>query len=151
MEQTIIIGCQPFDVPPALEGVPRPEWADVPHPPTDDDGPVVVLHVIRYSDEAAEATPDEMQAYQSAAAQVAGPQGVRISGWFTAEGTIVGDGRPWHQVRFNAFPSKAAFMAVATDPARLQAQRDHREPAIADTYTMILRPMIDRLAESVGW
>ena len=39
-------------------------------------------------------------------------------------------------------------MAVARDPGRLAAQREHRETAIADTYTMILRPTIDRLAES---
>jgi len=43
-----------------------------------------------------------------------------------------------------------AFEAVAFDPARLAAQADHREPAIADTYTLLLRPMIDRLAESTG-
>ena len=39
-------------------------------------------------------------------------------------------------------------MAVALDPARLEAQHEHREVAIADTYTMILRPVIDRLAAS---
>ena len=33
------------------------------------------------------------------------------------DGTIIGDGRRWDQVRFNAFPSKEAFMAVALDPA----------------------------------
>jgi hypothetical protein len=71
---------------------------------------------------------------------------VRIDGWFAIEGTIVGDGRAWDQVRFNAFPSKAAFMAVVMDPARLEAQRQHRERAIADTYTMILRPTLNLLA-----
>ncbi len=60
-----------------------------------------------------------------------------------------GGGRSWHQVRFNEFPSAAAFMAVATDPARLEAQRDHREPAIADTYALMVRPVINRLAESI--
>jgi hypothetical protein len=33
---------------------------------------------------------------------------------------------------------------------RLEAQHAHREAAIADTYTMILRPRIDRLAESTA-
>ncbi len=51
--------------------------------------------------------------------------------------------------RFNLFPSKAAFMAVVLDPARLEAQSAHREVALADTYTLILRPSVDRLAESV--
>ena len=86
-------------------------------------------------------------------AQVAGsvavPHGVRLSGWFGAEGTIVGDGRIWDQVRFNAFPSKAAFLAMALDPARLAAHADHREPAIADTYTFLVRPRIDRIAASI--
>ncbi len=59
-------------------------------------------------------------------------------------------GAAWHQVRFNQFPSQAAFMAVVSDPARLAAQRDHREVAIADTYTMIVRPGLDTLATSIG-
>jgi hypothetical protein len=53
-------------------------------------------------------------------------------------------------VRFNAFPSKRAFMAVVMDPARLAAQHEHRETAIADTYTMILRASVDDLAASIS-
>jgi hypothetical protein len=136
MEQTIIIGCQPMIAPELPADA--PEWADVPHPPTDDDPPVMVLHVLRFVDRGV----DEMTSYQNAAALVAVPHGVRLAGWFTAEGTIIGDGRPWDQVRFNAFPSREAFMAVVFDPERLAAQADHREVAIADTYTMILRPLI---------
>ncbi len=74
---------------------------------------------------------------------------MRINGWFDVEDTIIGDGRAWHQVRFNEFPSKAAFMAVVTDPARLEAQKDHREVAIADTYTMIVRAQVNQLASSI--
>lgn len=40
-------------------------------------------------------------------------------------------------------------MALVDDPARLGAQHAHREPAIADTYTMIVRPTIDRPQESM--
>ena len=75
---------------------------------------------------------------------------MRIAGWFDAEGTIMGDGRTWDQLRFNAFPSKAAFMAVALDPDRLRMQADHRQTAVADTYSLLLAPMIDRLAESIA-
>ena len=107
----------------------------------------MVLHVLKYKDDERRT---EMASYTDHAALIAVPHGVRVAAWFEAEGTIVGDGRQWHQARFNAFPSKAAFMAVVFDPARLEAQRDHREVAIEDTYTMILRPRIDRLAESVG-
>ncbi len=40
-------------------------------------------------------------------------------------------------------------MAVVMDPERLAAQAAHRETAIADTYTLITRPSIDRLYESI--
>ncbi len=147
MKATIVAGCQPISSPAdVLDPSTLPDWSDVPHPPTPDDGPVVVLHFIRFHPGQAD---HHMVSYQDEAANVAVPHGVRISGWFGVEGTIVGDGRQWDQARFNAFPSKAAFMAVALDPGRLEAQRAHRETAIADTYTMILRPTIDRLADSV--
>lgn len=146
MAETIVLGCLPIPSPAdALDPATLPDWADVPHPPTAEDGPVTVLHLIRFHPGEAESN---MVEYQQHASDVAVPNGVRISGWFGVEGTIVGDGRAWDQARFNAFPSKAAFMAVVMDPARLEAQHRHRETAIADTYTLILRPTIDRLAES---
>ena len=145
LEHTIVIAATPITSPPLPDDA--PSWDAVDHPPSDDDPSVVVLHVLRYKDDDRRA---EMAAYTDHAALVAVPHGVRVAGWFEAEGTIVGDGRTWHQARFNAFPSKAAFMAVVFDPARLEAQRDHREVAIADTYTLILRPTIDRLAESIS-
>ena len=146
METTIVSGCVPIPTPTG-ELV---DWADVAHPPTAEDGPVVVIHVLKFdAASAAAVTPDEMVAYQNAAAKVAVPQGVRLNGWFSVEGTILGDGRSWDQIRFNEFPSRAAFMAVVMDPARLEAQQGHREVAIADTYTMILRPTINRIAESI--
>jgi hypothetical protein len=150
MAETIVIGCQPFEVPDWPADIARPDWADVPHPPTDDDCPVMVIHVLKYHDAAdAAVTPEQMEAYTRSAAVTAGAHGGRVAGWFAAEGTILGDGRTWDQVRFNAFPSKAAFMAVVFDPARLEAQKANREPAIADTYTMIVRPSIDRIADSI--
>ena len=149
MESTIVIGCEPMEVPSAPEGVAEVDWADVEHPPTDDDGPVVVVHVLRFHDaEAAHRTPEHMEQYSSAAAKVALAHGVRINAWFAVEDTIIGDGRAWHQVRFNEFPSKAAFMAVVMDPSRLEAQQDHREVAIADTYTMIVRARLNDLDTS---
>jgi hypothetical protein len=151
MAETIVIGCRPFEVPDWPADIAQPDWADVPHPPTDDDGPVMVIHVLKYHDAAdAAVTPEQMEAYTRSAAVTAGAHGGRVAGWFAAEGTILGDGRTWDQVRFNAFPSKAAFMAVVFDPARLEAQKANREPAIADTYTMIVRPSIDRIADSIA-
>ena len=148
MAESIVIGSLPLEVPTTEFQV---DWADVPHPPTDDDGPYTMLHVIRFHDaDGAVATPDHMEAYQDVAGSVAVPNGVRIDGWFSAEGTIVGDGRHWHQVRFNTFPSRDAFMAVALDPDRMQAHAEHRDTAIADTYALGVRARINRLAASMG-
>jgi len=143
MQETIVIGTRPIAAPALPDDA--PDWADVPHPPTDDDGPVMIIHVIRFNPGGRDA---DMVDFRRAAGAVAVPHGVRIAGWFGAEGTIVGDGRTWDQVRFNAFPSRAAFLAMALDPARLAAHADHREPAIADTYTFLVRPRIDRIAAS---
>ncbi len=145
MAETIVIGCLPLNVPEIPDPV---DWADVAHPPTDDDGAYTMVHVIRFHEkDGALQTPDHMEEYQSVAGSVAVPNGVRVDGWFSAEGTIIGDGRAWHQVRFNTFPSKAAFMTVAMDPARVEAHRDHRDTAIADTYALGVRARINRLAD----
>lgn len=148
MQETIVCGGVPIPSPQNTLGLDSaPDWSEVPHPPTDDDPPVEVLHLIRFR-EAESIT--EMATYTDHAMNVAVPNGVRVAAWFGIEGTIVGDGRRWDQARFNNFPSKAAFMAVALDPDRLAAQSEHREVAIADTYTMILRASVDRIAESVA-
>lgn len=140
MDRTIVMGCLPNEVPSMPTHVADVPWSEVPHPPTPDDGPVTVFHIVRFHDpNAARETPEHMVRYQTKAAESAGRHGVRVSAWFGVEGTILGDGRVWHQVRANTFPSKAAFMAVVFDPERLEAQRDHREVAIAETYTMIVR------------
>ena len=143
MEETIVMGRRPIDTPTMPDEA--PEWADVAHPPTDDDPYVVVLHVIRFHEDQI----DHMTSYQNEAGTVAVPHGVQLAGWFGVEGTIIGDGRSWDQARFNAFPSRAAFIDVVFDPDRLKAQSEHRETAIADTYTLILRPFIDRLHASL--
>ena len=149
MDKTIVMGCQPLTIPRASD-MGCANRSDVPRPSTKGDGPIVVLHVLRFEDmESGVETPAYMEAYQSVAAGVASKHGVRVSGWFTVEGTIIGDGREWHQVRFNQFPSKAAFKAVVADPTRLKAQHDHRETAIADTYTMVVQPKVDQLRESI--
>ena len=118
----------------------------MPHPPTAADPYVVVVHVIKFKDDDRR---DEMATYTDHAAKIAVPHGVRLAAWTQVEGTIMGDGREWDQIRFNVFPSRAAFMAVVMDPERLAAQAAHRETAIADTYTLITRPSIDRLFESI--
>ena len=140
MAATIVMGCTEAELPTAPGTF--VDWSEVPHPPTPDDGPVAIVHVIEFADAGGR---EQMAQYQDKAFETAASGGVRIGGWFDVEGTIIGDGRQWDQVRFNVFPSKAAFMAVALDPDRLAAQAAHREPAMTDTYALIVRPTIDHL------
>lgn len=144
MAETIVCGCLPMPLPELPADA--PSWDEVPYPPTEDDGYVVVIHVIKFKDENSRG---EMATYSDHAGKVAVPNGVRLAAWTEVEGTILGDGRQWDQIRFNVFPSRAAFMAVVFDPDRLEAQKAHRETAIADTYTLITRPSIDRLYTSI--
>jgi hypothetical protein len=145
LASTFVIGCCPVELPELPADT--PDLDQVPHPSTPEDGPVVILHVLHYHEGM---VSKDMELYTGAAARIALPHGVRIGAWLDVEGTIVGDGRRWDQVRFNVFPSKEAFMAVALDPERLAARNGNQEPTIADSYTLMLRPVIDRLAESIG-
>ena len=150
MKQTFILGSVPIGIMQAPASVNEVAWTDVPHPPTAQDGPVVAVHLIRYQDaEDADVPHEVIDNYNATAAEVAMKHGVRISGWFAVEGTIVGDGRAWDQVRFNQFPSEAAFMAVVMDPVRLEALGDYREATSGNTYTLIVRAGVDRLKESI--
>ncbi len=77
----------------------------MPHSPTEDAQPIVIMHVIRVHDDVhPQQTPNHMQSYQRAAAVAASENGVHVSAWFSVEGTVLGDGRSWDQVRFNLFP-----------------------------------------------
>jgi hypothetical protein len=142
MAETIVMGCVPISPPALANEFTEVAWADVEHPSTTEDGPIVVVHALRFAEDVGEAA---MDGYHDAAFRVAARHGARIGGWYGVEGTIVGDGRRWDQVRFNLFPSNAAFLAVVADPERQAAQKEHRERAIADTYTMIVRASVNRL------
>jgi hypothetical protein len=144
MASTFVICCQPAPWPDLPVDAPTPDA--VPHPPSPDDGPVVLLHVLRYDGPHRSADTD---AYFDTAGRAALLHGVRIGAWLDVEGTIVGDGREWDEVRFHLFPSRAASEAVAADPDRIAAQVGGTGPAITDAYTLLLRPMIDRLAGSI--
>jgi len=151
MERTIIMCCTPMDLPIPPPDFPRASFSTAPNPSTPEDPAIIVCHVVQLAGGGSGAADFNM--YSSKAAKIGFAQGVRIEGFFEVEGTPVGDGRRWDQVRFNAFPSRAAFSAVVNDPERQEAHAAHREVAMSDTYTMILRPLIDRLGASVaaGW
>ena len=139
MEATIIAGCQPFDI---AEGM-RPDpstWSSLEHAPTDDDGPVVVIHLMKF---APGGLSSGMARYQEAAGRLVKKYGGGPVAMFNVEGTIMGDGRQWDQVRFVAYPSLRAFFAMVADPERSAAQSNHRNDALEHTYTVVVRPARD--------
>ena len=49
MAETIVMGCQPMALPGGgADASNAVDWSEVPHPPTPEDGPVTVMHVIRF-------------------------------------------------------------------------------------------------------
>jgi len=139
-----VLFCRPADWPALPAGAPHP--ADGPYPSTPDDGPVVLLHLLRRTGERRSA---ELDVYRGVAGRSALSHGVRIGAWLDVEGSTGGDGPAWDEARFHVFPSRAAFQAVALDPRRIAAQSAGSEPAIADVVTLVLRPLIDDLAASI--
>ncbi len=139
MEFTFVIGCQPADLDDSFR-VKSNTWDSLEHAPTDEDGPIMVVHLLKFTEGGRRGGMEE---YQSKAFSVAQKHGGGAAAIFNVEGTIMGDGREWDEVRFIAYPSMRAFMAVVQDPERLEAQSEHRAVAIADTYTVVVRPRND--------
>lgn len=143
----------------ATETIPVPELppvdpATTPHPPTDDDAPFVMFHVINFHEEAVYEPGEEpddapisgreaVARYSANAGTVAFPLGVRPDAWFEVIHSAITDGREWDEVRLNRFPSGAAFEALTSDP-QWAAGAHHRVAGIEDTYAIMVTPAIWR-------
>ena len=140
MESTIIVGCQPIEE----ASLRAHAWDAVAHPPTAEDPPIVLLHVLALHEDAPARRDPTL------AGLLGSPHGGRPNGWFEVEGTIVGDGRSWHEVRFSAFPSRAAFDAAVLDEERLARVEELEDQGIEDSYAVLVRPIIDSLVRSTS-
>lgn len=56
------------------------------------------------------------------------------------------DGRNWDQIRFHEYPSRAAFIATTNDAQAIKDQQ--KSESMVDSYSMILGPSINKLAQS---
>ena len=149
MESTIITGCQPLPIPDGARPDPS-TWATLEHAPTGEDGPVTVVHMMKFAGGAGAPT-EGMEKYQATAGRLVKKYGGGPVAMFQVEGTIMGDGREWDQVRFVAYPSLRAFFAMVADPERSAAQANHRNDALEYTYTVVVRADMDSfLTEGPG-
>lgn len=133
MEQTIVLACTPLPVP-ALPPPPATELGP-------GDAPFVMMHVMKYAPGGREG----MMAYGASAGAAGLALGVRPKAFFAVEGTVVGDGREWDEVRLNRFPSHAIYTELRAKTEH-QAGQPGRRDALEDTYTMMLRPTIEGIA-----
>jgi uncharacterized protein (DUF1330 family) len=103
-----------------------------------EDGPVVMLNLLRFKDQAdgidEGATGAEAYARYSAATEpfLRGVGG-RLRAALAAGETIIGpEGREWDLVLLVEYPSRAKFMEMAANPEYLKVHA-HREAAVADS------------------
>lgn len=134
MEQTIVMGGLPQRVP----ALPPVEASGDP-----DDPPFVMMHVLKHAPGGAELLAEYETTVRPAALEL----GIRPDVVLKVEGTVVGDGRDWSEVRFNRFPSHSAFRELASRPLHQNAQ-PLRLKALEYSYSIMLRPSIDRLART---
>jgi hypothetical protein len=150
IERTIVLVTEPVE--PSLPAdLRRGDLSAVPFPPTPDDPPVTVFHLLDFNDIAQYADGREtdlagreaMALYEQGRAPQAFPIGVRPGIVLAVEGELVGDGRPWEEVRVNNFPSRATFAQLITDESLEDAGIVHREAALADTYALLAAPIVN--------
>jgi hypothetical protein len=138
---------------PLPEELRRVDLAVLPFPPTPEDPPVTVVHLIDFNDVAQFADGREtrlsgreaLELYERARTPQAFPLGVRPGIRLAVEGELIGDGRPWEEVRINNFPSRAAFTQLISAESLDQAGIENREAALADTYALLVAPVINQV------
>lgn len=145
----------------SLQPTLRPEGFEPPEspfPPTAEEPAFEMIHVLRYhaqamyeegSGEPARTGREAMHLYSSGAEEAADRVGVYPTAWFEIQGVVIGDGRPWDEVRLNYMPSRAGFNALVMDPTRLDGQH-HRNAAIEETYSLITYPALSAIPGAPG-
>lgn len=152
VERTIVLVAEP--APDQLpEDLRRLDLSTLPYPPTADDPPVNVVHLIRFNEIARyrDGRPtsltgrEALDLYEQHRTPQALPLGVRPGIKLVIEAELIGDGRTWDEVRINNFPSRAAFDQLVTRESLSAAGYEDREAALADTYALLSAPLVNRV------
>lgn len=129
----------------------RVDLTTVPTPPTPEDPPISIVHLLAYNENAEYADGrdtdrtgrEAMQLYeQGREDQNVAALGVRAGLWLRIEGEFIGDGRIWDEFRINNFPNRTTFLQVASQESLEEAGIEHREAATRDTYSMLTSPAL---------
>lgn len=132
----------------------RLDLSTVPFPPTPEDPPIAIIHLLNFHDIAqyedgreTNLTGREAMALYEQGRQDQGviALGVRPGLVLDIEGEMIGDGRVWDELRINNFPSRATFAQITTAEALDESGIVHREAAIAETYALLTAPMVNEV------
>ena len=135
------------------EDLRRLDLSTLPYPPTADDRPVNVVHLIRFHEIAqyADGRPttltgrEALDLYEQHRTPQALPLGVRPGIRLEIDAELIGDGRTWDEVRINNFPSRAAFQQLVTRESLDAAGYEDREAALADTCALLAAPLVNQV------
>ncbi|MBY0280148.1 hypothetical protein K2Z84_32850 [Candidatus Binatia bacterium] len=152
VERTIVLVTHP--APDQLpEDLRRVDLAKLPFPPTADDQPINLVHLIRFNETAqyADGRPttltgrEAFDLYEQGRVAQALPLGVRPAIKLDVEAELIGDGRGWDEVRINNFPSRAAFAELTTRESLDAAGYENRVAGLADTYALLAAPIVNQV------
>ena len=115
-----------------------------------DDGPVVMLNLLKFkprADEREETGEEAYRSYGETAVAMIEERGGSVIWAGRAEQILIGDpADDWDQILLVQYPSRAAFLDMVSQPAYLKAH-EHRESGLERTIVVACSPRLDRIAE----
>jgi uncharacterized protein (DUF1330 family) len=115
-----------------------------------DDGPVVMLNLLKYkarADDGAGSGSDAYRKYGDAAVEMIEARGGKVIWAGRAEQVLIGDpAEPWDTVLLVQYPSRAAFIEMVSTPEYERAH-EHREAGLERTIVIACNPAMDLLGE----
>ena len=113
-----------------------------------DEGPVVMLNLLKYKATAGDRTgEEEYRSYGDAAVAMIEQRGGSVLWAGRADQVLIGDPAPgWDHVLLVQYPSRAAFLDMVGQPEYQDAHR-HREAGLERTLVVACSPRLDRIAE----
>ncbi len=150
VEKTLVLVAD-IDGEPLPDALRNVDLSSIPYPPTADDQPIAIVHLLDYNDIAQYEDGREtmLTGREAMSLYETGRQdqnviglGVRPGLWLAIEGEVIGDGREWEEFRINNFPSRATFEAITTADSLDEAGVEHRVAALRETYTQRTAPLL---------
>ena len=115
-----------------------------------DDGPVVMLNLLKFkakADSGASSGEEAYRSYGDTAVTMIEERGGQVIWAGRADQILIGDpAEDWDQVLLVQYPSRAAFLDMVSQPTYQEAH-EHREAGLDRTVVVACSPRLDRIAE----